>query len=107
MSTIYLLRHGALAENFGKNHYLGCHEVALSTQGRAQMAAAAHAGVNRVILSKLLNQSLDTLFKIKQDYGCINILELEGDIISCTTLNYTAAHLLETSTASLTTEVNP
>lgn len=33
-----------------------------------------HAGVNRVILSSLLNLSLKDLFKIDQPYGCINCL---------------------------------
>lgn len=34
----------------------------------------AHAGVNRVILSKLLDFSLSEIFKLCQPYGCINKL---------------------------------
>lgn len=32
----------------------------------------AHAGVNRVILSNLLNFSLNRIFNVHQPYGCIN-----------------------------------
>jgi probable phosphoglycerate mutase len=38
----------------------------------------SHAGVNRVILSKLLDFPLQDIFKISQPYGCIN--ELSWDI---------------------------
>ncbi|MCE5348327.1 MAG: histidine phosphatase family protein [Bacteroidales bacterium] len=34
----------------------------------------SHAGVNRVILSKLLNFPLQDVFKISQPYGCVNRL---------------------------------
>ncbi|MCM1566861.1 MAG: histidine phosphatase family protein [Dehalobacter sp. 4CP] len=40
----------------------------------------SHAGVNRVILSKLFDFPLKELFKISQPYGCIN--ELSWDIAS-------------------------
>lgn len=32
----------------------------------------AHAGVNRVILSSILGISIEDMFKISQDYGCVN-----------------------------------
>jgi probable phosphoglycerate mutase len=35
----------------------------------------AHAGVNRAILSKLLNLPLKELFNINQPYGCVNELK--------------------------------
>lgn len=38
----------------------------------------SHAGVNRVILSKLLNFPLKDVFKISQPYGCVN--QLSWDI---------------------------
>ena len=37
----------------------------------------SHAGVNRVILSKLLDFPLKDIFKISQPYGCINQLSLD------------------------------
>ena len=33
-----------------------------------------HAGVNRIIICNTLNMSWENLFKIKQDYGCLNVL---------------------------------
>ncbi|WHH58655.1 histidine phosphatase family protein [Petroclostridium sp. X23] len=38
----------------------------------------AHAGVNRVILSKLLGYPLKEILKIGQPYGCINQLHWDG-----------------------------
>lgn len=35
----------------------------------------AHAGVNRVLLSRLLQRSLQRLLEIPQDYGAVNILQ--------------------------------
>ena len=33
-----------------------------------------HAGVNRIIICHILNIPWESLFKIKQDYGCLNVL---------------------------------
>jgi probable phosphoglycerate mutase len=41
---------------------------------RGNVLIIGHAGVNRVILSGLLNFPLKDLFKIDQPYGCINCL---------------------------------
>lgn len=38
-----------------------------------------HAGVNRVILSSLLNLPLKDIFKINQPYGCINCLHWDKE----------------------------
>jgi len=35
----------------------------------------AHGGVNRVILCHLLGIPLENIFRIEQDYGCLNIIE--------------------------------
>lgn len=40
-----------------------------------------HAGVNRLLLCNILGMPLANLFKIRQDYGCLNI-------ITCTTFSY-------------------
>ena len=34
-----------------------------------------HAGVNRVIMARILAQPLDNIFRLRQDYGCLNIIE--------------------------------
>ncbi len=36
----------------------------------------AHRGANRVLLSELLGLPLTELFSIKQDYGCVNLIEI-------------------------------
>lgn len=53
--------------------------IAANTAGNTIIIS--HAGVNRVILSKLLNFPLQNIFKIKQPYGCINLLS--WDMIGC------------------------
>lgn len=50
--------------------------IALNTTGNTLIIS--HAGVIRVILSKLLNFPLKDIFKISQPYGCIN--QLSWDI---------------------------
>lgn len=39
------------------------------------VALIAHGGVNRVILCYALNMSLESFFRIEQDYGCLNIID--------------------------------
>jgi alpha-ribazole phosphatase len=40
----------------------------------------AHAGVNRVILCEALGLSLDHLFRLDQNYGCLNIIDYFPDM---------------------------
>jgi alpha-ribazole phosphatase len=40
----------------------------------------AHAGVNRVILSEALGLSLDHLFRLDQNYGCLNVIDYFPDM---------------------------
>ncbi len=39
-----------------------------------RVAIVAHAGVNRVLLCRILGMPLCHLFRLEQDYGCVNIL---------------------------------
>lgn len=39
----------------------------------------AHGGVNRVILCELLNIPLQNIFRIEQDFGCINVIVFYDD----------------------------
>jgi len=39
----------------------------------------AHGGVNRIILCEVLGISLDNIFRVEQDYACLNILEFWPD----------------------------
>jgi len=48
-------------------------DMILSTDA-SKIVIVGHAGINRVILCSLLKIPLSNLFKITQDYGCINHL---------------------------------
>lgn len=50
-------------------------------------AVVSHAGVQRVLLCRILGIPLDNLFRIKQDYGCYNILHVDEDHIQLACLN--------------------
>jgi probable phosphoglycerate mutase len=52
--------------------------VAETCRGQA-CALVAHGGVNRTILCHVLGMPLKNLFRLEQDYGCINILEKDCD----------------------------
>jgi len=39
----------------------------------------AHAGVNRVFLCKLLGAPLERLFRIEQEYACLNLIDVYDD----------------------------
>jgi alpha-ribazole phosphatase len=47
----------------------------------------AHAGVNRVILSQALGLPLDHLFRLDQNYGCLNIIDYFPDMAVVRLLN--------------------
>lgn len=58
-------------------------------QGR-KVAVVAHAGVLRIMIFSLLNLRLVRLFRLGQDYGCINIVDIHEDgIASLNLLNFT------------------
>jgi probable phosphoglycerate mutase len=52
-------------------------EEILSTVGD-NILIVGHAGVNRIIISRALGMPPENLFKITQDYGCLNVL-VAGD----------------------------
>jgi alpha-ribazole phosphatase len=43
------------------------------------LALVAHAGVNRVILCDALSLSLENIFRLDQNYGCLNIIDYFPD----------------------------
>ena len=57
--------------------------------GEANILVVAHAGVNRVLLCKLLGIPLGNLFSLAQDPGCLNILRLGGENPLLQALNLT------------------
>lgn len=46
-----------------------------------------HAGVNKVLLCHLLGIPMENLLRIRQDYGCLNIIEYSVDSVSLRALN--------------------
>ena len=44
-----------------------------------QIALVCHGGVNRVILSHLLEVPIKRIFRMKQDYAALNIIQYYGD----------------------------
>jgi alpha-ribazole phosphatase len=47
----------------------------LAARNSGPLLIVAHAGVNRVLLSRLLQRPLQRLLEIPQDYGAVNILQ--------------------------------
>ncbi|CAO0822124.1 alpha-ribazole phosphatase [Desulfarculales bacterium] len=43
------------------------------------ICVVAHAGVNRVILTKMLGAPLSRIFCLEQDYSCLNIIDVYED----------------------------
>lgn len=51
------------------------------------IAIVSHGGINRVILCHLLGIPLENIFRVKQDYGCLNIVEMwDYPVVKC--INY-------------------
>jgi alpha-ribazole phosphatase len=48
-------------------------------EGQAFLVVA-HAGINRVILSEALGLALDHLFRLDQNYGCLNLVDYFPDL---------------------------
>jgi alpha-ribazole phosphatase len=54
------------------------HEIAGRHTGE-EVVVVAHGGVNRVILLNLIGAPHSSLFRIEQDYGCMNIIDCYAD----------------------------
>jgi broad specificity phosphatase PhoE len=54
-----------------------------------QIIVVAHGGVNRIILCELLGIPLENIFRIEQDYACLNIIELHDNYPIAKLVNYT------------------
>lgn len=52
-------------------------EIVRNTTGN--LLIVGHAGVNRVILSHILGMPLDNLFRLRQDYACLNVIDCGRD----------------------------
>lgn len=59
----------------------------------AAIAIVAHAGVNRLLLCRLLGIPVQNMFRLGQDYGCVNIIELDRRNVRLRLLNGRIADL--------------
>lgn len=61
----------------------------LSRDVNSLIVIVAHGGINRVMLCNILNTSLENIFKIEQDFACLNEIEFYNETPVIKTLNYT------------------
>lgn len=50
----------------------------ICSEGYENIVIISHCGINKCILSNLQNISIEGVLKVKQDYGCINVIEYDG-----------------------------
>jgi probable phosphoglycerate mutase len=55
--------------------------------GSERVAVVSHAGINRLLLCHLLEMPVSNLFRIGQDYGCVNIVQQTGERICVRLVN--------------------
>ena len=60
-------------------HILSC--------GSDQVVVVSHAGINRLLLCHLLGVPMTHMFRIGQDYGCVNIVQQIGASICVQLVN--------------------
>lgn len=53
-------------------------EIVAANQG-GTLCVVAHAGVNRIILARLLGAPLDRIFRLEQQYACLNLIDIYED----------------------------
>ncbi len=69
-------------------------EEILTRHKGEEVIIVAHGGVNRVLLCEFLGLDLRNIFRIEQDFACLNIVEIYQDGIPVVRrLNYTCNHL--------------
>jgi probable phosphoglycerate mutase len=51
-------------------------------------AIIAHGGINRVLLCRILGMPLENLFRLGQDYGCVNVLRTGRDGFCVEAINF-------------------
>ena len=51
-------------------------------------AIVAHGGVNRVLLCRILGMPLENLFRLGQEYGCVNVVRIGRDGFRVEVMNF-------------------
>ncbi len=59
----------------------------LTAQPEDPILIVGHAGVNRVLLCHVLGMPLHHLFRMRQDYGALNIIDVIGDFRQISLMN--------------------
>lgn len=54
------------------------------------IAVVSHGGINRVMLCHLLGMPLENIFRVEQDYACVNIVEMWDEYPIVKAMNITA-----------------
>jgi probable phosphoglycerate mutase len=65
----------------------------ITTTDAPAIAIVAHAGVNRLLLCRLLGMPVQNMFRLGQDYGCINVIEIERRVVRVKLINGRCANL--------------
>ncbi len=95
--------HGEGIEHYrppGGENFADCRTRTLSAveeilaHSEGDVVIVGHAGVNRVILCEALAIPLANLFKIGQDFGCLNVLESNSSGFRVKLLNFTPQNAL-------------
>ncbi|MCP4107867.1 MAG: alpha-ribazole phosphatase [Desulfobacteraceae bacterium] len=68
----------------------------ISGESDGNVLIVAHGGVNRVILCHVLGMPADNLFRLNQDYGCLNIIDCSRTPVQLTAMNIQGNLKLET-----------
>ena len=63
------------------------YEALRSTHG--DILIVGHAGMNRILICRILGKSLNELFDIPQDYGCLNLIRYCDSLFELDVLNET------------------
>jgi alpha-ribazole phosphatase len=74
----YCIAGGESLEDLAARVVPAFQEIVSANQG-GQVCVVAHAGVNRVLLAKLMGTPLDRIFRIEQDFACLNIIDVYED----------------------------
>lgn len=57
------------------------------SSGSDQVVVVSHAGINRLLLCHLLGMPMTHMFRIGQNYGCVNIVQQTGESICVQLVN--------------------
>lgn len=63
-------------------------ELRISHQGKA-FAVVSHGGVNRIILANYLGIANENIFRLAQDYACVNVIDFYGEFPVVRIINQT------------------